>query len=135
MRRSGSETQDVRGAVCLPPAAAGRNSRSTSCSLFERVKGSCEERFEERYGFWRGLVDGVVARYLDCGIPDRGFARTRCPECRKELLLAPSARVAVCRPCCRAKRAAAFAAFLRDEVIADVGHAQWVFTVPKILRP
>ena len=38
-------------------------------------------------------------------------------------------------PLLRAKRAAAFAAFLRDEVVADVGHAQWVFTVPKLLRP
>jgi len=34
-----------------------------------------------------------------------------------------------------AKRAAAFAAFLLDELLADVGHAQWVFTVPKLLRP
>jgi Putative transposase/Transposase zinc-binding domain len=38
-------------------------------------------------------------------------------------------------PSCGAKRAAEFAAFLQDEVVADVGHAQWVFTVPKLLRP
>ena len=38
-------------------------------------------------------------------------------------------------PSCGAKRAAEFAAFLEDEVVADVGHAQWVFTVPKLLRP
>lgn len=33
-----------------------------------------------------------------------------------------------------AKRAAELAAFLQDEVVEDVGHAQWVFTVPKMLR-
>jgi hypothetical protein len=104
-------------------------------SLYERVKGCWEERFEGRYGFWRGLVDGVVARYLDCGILHRGFARIRCPECQKELLLAFSCKGRGLCPSCGAKRAAAFAAFLRDEVVADVGHAQWVFTVPKLLRP
>jgi hypothetical protein len=30
-------------------------------------------------------------------------------------------------PSCGAKRAAELAAFLADEVVADVGHAQWVF--------
>jgi hypothetical protein len=44
------------------------------------------------------------------------------------------ARAGACAP--RAGPSAAeFAAFLKDEVVADVGHAQWVFTVPKLLRP
>ena len=34
-------------------------------------------------------------------------------------------------PSCGAKRAAELAAFLVDEVVEDVGHAQWVFTIPK----
>jgi hypothetical protein len=33
-------------------------------------------------------------------------------------------------PSCGAKRAAELAAFLTDEVVEDVGHAQWVFTIP-----
>ena len=37
-------------------------------------------------------------------------------------------------PSCDAKRAAAFAAFLNDEVFEDVPHAMWVFTIPKMLR-
>jgi hypothetical protein len=104
-------------------------------SLYDRVKGCWEERFERRYGFWRGLLDGVVARYLDCGIFERGFARVRCPECATEFLLAFSCKGRGLCPSCGAKRAAEFAAFLRDEVVADVGHAQWVFTVPKLLCP
>ena len=43
--------------------------------------GAWEDLFERRYGFWRGLLDGVVARNLDCGIFERGFARIRCPDC------------------------------------------------------
>jgi hypothetical protein len=37
-------------------------------------------------------------------------------------------------PSCGAKRAAELAAFLVDEVVEDVGHDQWVFTIPKMLR-
>lgn len=104
-------------------------------SLYETVKGAWEDLFERRYGFWRGLLDSVVARYLDCGIFERGFARIRCPDCAAEYLLAFSCKGRGLCPSCGAKRAAEFAALLRDEVAADVGHAQWVFTVPKLLRP
>ena len=37
-------------------------------------------------------------------------------------------------PSCGAKRAAELGAFLVDDVVEDVGHAQWVFTIPKMLR-
>ena len=30
-------------------------------TLYERVKGAWEERFERKYGFWRGLADEAVA--------------------------------------------------------------------------
>ena len=59
---------------------------------FEAVKGEWEERFESHFGFWRGCADGVVARYLDCGILENGFARVRCAGCRKEMLVAFSCR-------------------------------------------
>ena len=83
-----------------------RNPRKTPLwglldTLYERVKGVWEERFERKYGYWRGLADGTVARYLDCGVWDNGFARVQCRKC---------------------------------PVVEDVGHAQWVFTVPKMLR-
>jgi hypothetical protein len=57
-------------------------------TLYERVKGEWEERFERRYGFWRGLTDEVVARYLDCGDWNSGFARVRCRRCPEEFLVA-----------------------------------------------
>ena len=39
---------------------------------FDEVKGMWDEIFEERYGFWRGFVDDVVNRYLDCGLFEAG---------------------------------------------------------------
>jgi hypothetical protein len=103
-------------------------------SLYDTVKGVWDERFESRYGFWRGRWDDVVARYLDCGDWNVGFARVRCGQCAEEFLVAFSCKERGLCPSCGAKRGAELGAFLADEVIEDVGHAQWVFTVPKMLR-
>jgi hypothetical protein len=85
-------------------------------ALYDQAKGVWEERFEDRHGFWRGFVDDVVNAYLDCGRFESGFARVRCSGCG-------------------AKRAAAFGAFLVDEVLEQVGHAMWTFSLPKMIRP
>ena len=102
---------------------------------YERVKGLWDERFERRYGFWRGRWDTAVARFLDCGLFEHGFARVVCPSCRAELLVAFSCKGRGLCPSCGAKRAALFAELLQQEVLADVPHAQWVFSMPKMLRP
>jgi Putative transposase len=44
------------------------------------------------------------------------------------------ARVEDCALRAEAKRAAELAAFLEMEVVEEVGHAQWVLTIPKMLR-
>jgi len=53
---------------------------------------------------------------------------------RRERLLTFSCRTRQLCPSCGAKRGVIFGAFLREEVVEPVGHAQWVFTIPKILR-
>jgi hypothetical protein len=76
-----------------------------------------------------------VRRYLDCGLFENGFARIRCPECSEEYLLAFSCKTRELCPSCAAKRSAATAVLLAEDVLADVAHAQWVFVIPKMLRP
>jgi hypothetical protein len=66
--------------VCPAPYRL-RNPRTTSLYQlvdhhYETVKGAWEERFEQRYGFWRGFYDTAVARYLDCGLFESGYAVT-----------------------------------------------------------
>ena len=104
-------------------------------SHYADVRDAWEERFEARYGFWRTATDKAVGGYLNCGILDHGFARVRCGACHAEYLVAFSCKGRGLCPSCAAKRAAALAAFLREEVLAEVGHAQWVFSIPKMLRP
>jgi hypothetical protein len=103
--------------------------------LYDRVKGSWEERFERSYGFWRGFVDEVVLAFQACGDFEGGFARVYCDQCRSEYLVAFSCSRRVFCPSCAAKRAAIFGALLREEIFEEVGHAQWAFTIPKLLRP
>ena len=99
------------------------------------MKGQWEDRFERRHGFWRGFVDEQVRRYLDCGLFENGFARVQCPDCYAEYLLAFSCKTRELCPSCAARRAAATAVLLADDVLEEVGHAQWVFVMPKMLRP
>lgn len=102
---------------------------------YESVKLAWEERFEQSYGFWQGSWDEAVARYLDCGVWDAGFARVRCDACMHEMLVAFSCKQRELCPSCAAKRGSEPAWFLVDHVLEDVAHAQWVFTIPKMLRP
>jgi hypothetical protein len=126
--------------ACAAKAYRPRNPRSTPLyrlveTFYEEVKGCWEERFERFYGRWRGFLDRVVVAYTDCGNFSFGFARVRCPECASEFLVAFSCQTRSFCPSCAAKRAGIFGAYLVEEVVAEVGHAQWVFTVPKMLRP
>ncbi len=126
--------------ACAAKGYRPRNPRLTPLyrlveTFYEEVKGCWEERFERLYGRWRGFLDRVVTSYVDCGNFSCGFARVRCPECASELLVAFSCQTRSFCPSCAAKRAAIFGAYLVEEVVAEVGHAQWVFTVPKMLRP
>jgi len=122
-----------------PPIYRPRSPRTTVLfqlveAHYEDVKSLWEDRFEKTHGWWRGFTDTAIARYLDCASPECGFARLRCDTCRAERLLLSSCRQRGICPSCDAKRAAAFAAFLSDEVLEDVPHSMWVFTIPKMLR-
>jgi hypothetical protein len=77
----------------------------------------------------------ALLRYLDCGLFENGFARIRCPDRAEEYPLAFSCKTRDLCPSCAAKRSAATAALLAEDVLEEVGHAQWVFVIPKMLRP
>ena len=62
-------------------------------------------------------MPGDDTRYLDCGIEEGGFARLRCSSCGRERLLTLSCKQRGICPSCDAERAAAFAAFLQDELL------------------
>ena len=127
-------------AACLT-ASAYRPRRARESPLYrlaethhETFKQVYDERFAERYGAWRAVVERTLFAFLDCGIEERGFARARCDACRREFRVALSCKRRVFCPSCHAKRAVLWAEWLAGEVLAPVEHRQWVFTVPKRLR-
>ncbi|MBI5908935.1 MAG: transposase zinc-binding domain-containing protein [Betaproteobacteria bacterium] len=83
----------------------------------------------------RLLEERVIDRFLKCGDPHHGFARIYCPKCRHDYLLAFSCKARYLCPSCHQKRVLAYGDWVEENVLASVPHRQYVFTVPRILRP
>ena len=98
---------------------------------FERVY---PERYGMRFGFWRPVIRSAIDSFLECGDLRKGFARVRCPDCGEQFFVAFSCKQRGCCPSCDQKRALVLGHRLINEVLADVPHRQWVFTIPKRLR-
>jgi hypothetical protein len=101
---------------------------------FETLEQVYEDRFVEKYGFFRSYIRQVIYRYLDCGILHNGFARVRCGECGHEFLLAFSCKRRHFCPSCHQKRVVEFGEWLCEEVIKAVPHRHLIFSLPKMLR-
>ena len=101
---------------------------------FEEFALVHEERYEREDGPLRPVVRKVVEQYLDCGRPESGFARVRCPDCRAEYVVPFSCQSRCFCPSCQQKRALLFAEKLREEILAPVEHRHVIFTIPVALR-
>ncbi len=130
------------GAGCVRESAALYRPRHPERSTFYRLLDAHfagfervhEEMFEPEDGPLRSTVTKVVATFLDCGLPENGFARVRCPECGGEFFVAFSCQTRNFCPSCQQKRAELLAEKLREEILAPVAHRHAIFTVPKALR-
>lgn len=93
------------------------------------------ERYARTWGPFRRVVDRTVKGFLRCGLPEHGFARVRCFDCREEYLLPFSCKTRGICTSCAAKRTAAWARWVVEELARPVPHRHLVVTLPKILRP
>jgi hypothetical protein len=117
----------------------GRNQLHT---IFERhLEGFCDvydERFASKYGMFRlERIRDICERFLTCGDYRLGVARIRCtnPACGHDYFRPFSCKGFYLCPSCSQKRTLLFAEHLTNEVFLDVPHRQFVFTMPKALRP
>jgi hypothetical protein len=83
----------------------------------------------------RQVEHEVLERFTDCGDLHKGFARIRCDQCGHDYLLAFSCKTRYFCPSCHQKRMLEYGEWVEEEVLAPVPHRQYVFTVPKMLRP
>jgi hypothetical protein len=80
-------------------------------------------------------VEDDFRAYLRCGILAHGFARIRCDACTAERLVAFSCKGRGVCPSCNARRMVEVAAHLTDHVLPPLPLRQWVFSLPKRIRP
>jgi hypothetical protein len=73
--------------------------------------------------------------YLRCGVPQFGFARLRCESCGFELLVPFSCKSRGLCASFHAKMLSHWTERLLSDLLPDVPYRQWVFTVPKRIRP
>jgi len=83
----------------------------------------------------RAVEGNVLERFLECGDLHRGFARIRCGGCGHDLLLAFSCKTRYFCPSCHQKRVLAYGDWVESSVLRPVPHRQYVFTVPRLIRP
>lgn len=100
---------------------------------FDDFEEKYPELFEKSHGFWRPSIRWAINKFLKCGDLKEGFAKVRCPDCKHEMFVAFSCKQKTC-PSCAQKRCLVLGQKLIGEVLADCGHTQWVFTIPKRLR-
>ena len=101
---------------------------------YENFERCYEERFEQKYGFFRPVIGEVVRNYLTCGDLKNGFARVRCGDCSKEYLLAFSCKGRWFCPSCHAKKVVQFGDVLHETILYPVPHRHYVFSIPIMLR-
>ena len=101
---------------------------------FEELEQNWDDKYASRYGFWRRYIMTTIFKYLDCGDLHFGFARVRCEDCGHEYLLAFSCKRRQFCPSCHQKRVVEYGEWLLTNVLKDVSHRHWVFSIPKRLR-
>lgn len=129
------------GLPCLKPLPLYRPRDPQASDLWRLLDGHFEafrevyhERFQDKYGFWRPVVDRSVAAFLTCGDLHEGFARVRCPNCKHEMFVAYSCKQRCTCPSCHQKRTLLTAMHVAEKVCFPVPHRQVVLTIPKRLR-
>jgi hypothetical protein len=117
-----------------------RNPRATSLfalveDYYEEFERVYDDRYRQQYGAWRPVIGEVMRKYLECGDLHQGFARLACGGCRYQAILAYFCKCRLFCPSCHQKRVLLFVEWLDTHILEPVSHAQYVFTIPKLLRP
>jgi transposase-like protein len=81
-----------------------------------------------------GFVERELRQFLTCGLLTEGFARFRCSDCQREILVAFSCKGRGFCPSCCGRRMTELAAHLVDGVLGGLPVRQWVLTLPYRLR-
>ena len=104
---------------------------------YQEFVAQYEQKYRETYGDYRfERIERVIGQFRECGDYTKGMARIRCtnPECGHDYFRPFSCKSFYLCPSCHQKRTLLFAEHLTEQVLLDLPHCQFVFSIPKALR-
>jgi hypothetical protein len=97
-----------------------------------------DDHYADKYGKYRIIrIKEAVVKFIECGDYSKGVARIQCtnPDCKFEYFRPFSCKSWYLCPSCNQKRLLLFSEHLSEIVLLNLPHRQFVFTLPKLLRP
>ena len=116
-----------------PADHLGTKFRRIFLAHFDRFCQVWDEKFGKTYGYYRKWAEQTIRDFLRCSDPRSGFGHLQCPDCNTSRLVPFTCKRKVCLTCGE-KRKQAWVEWLFKEVIFNVRHRHWVFTVPLCIR-
>lgn len=124
-----------------PQIYVPKSKNALQCILekhFADFEISYEEKYALHYGKYKlEAISDKVRRFLECGDHTKGVAKIVCgnSDCSHEYFLPFSCKSWFLCPSCHQKRLQLFSGRMNDEILLNLPHRQYVFTLPKMLRP
>jgi hypothetical protein len=106
--------------------------------LFRERFPAFEALYDEHYaascGKFRLPLIQWAAAYRLCGDWQEGIARVRCPDCAYDFFVPFSCKSFFLCPSCSQKRTLLLGEYLSGDLLLQLPHRQFVFTIPRCLR-
>jgi len=102
---------------------------------FARFEAVYEEQYADDYGKYRlPIIQRAAEAFRLCGDWQKGIARIRCGDCGYDFFCPFSCKSFFLCPSCGQKRTLLLGEYLSDDLLLQLPHRQFVFTIPKCLR-
>jgi hypothetical protein len=124
-------------------APAGRHYRPRAPDIIQRLfrerfsafASLYDEKYAGEYGKFRlPLIQRAAEAFHLCGDWKQGIARVRCPDCAYDFFVPFSCKSFFLCPSCSQKRTLLLGEYLSTNLLLQLPHRQFVFTIPKCLR-
>ena len=101
---------------------------------FPAFQALYEQRYASFYGKFRlPLIIHAVSAFRLCGDWNQGIARIRCPDCGYDYFRPFSCKSFFLCPSCAQKRILLLGEYLSGNLLLNLPHRQFVWTIPKVL--
>jgi len=107
-------------------------------AYFSTFEENYDAQYSEKYGKYRIIrIKESVEKFIECGDYSKGITRIKFTnnDCKCEYFRPFSCKSWYLCPSCNQKRLLLFSEHLSENVLLNLPHRQFVFTLPKLFRP